>query len=227
LSEKKRASDLKSRSVATGVSAEDLLEQAKDWSLIALLLSRPHAGWREQLRGAVRGVVDPELCVAVELAQREANEYFYECLMGAAGLLASRESDYRPDRDQGPLLADLRGMAEAYSFQRFGSEPEDHIVALTAFMSHLLSCRAEAIVRGDAGEELYLAGAVDWLCEAHLKWYAERLASSLIDTEVCYLSHAAHALVQRVQRPGSPDDARERPSDESRDAGADNLKRVG
>jgi hypothetical protein len=196
-------------------SADQLQEQAGDWTLIALLLEAPRPGWRGQLLEAVSGTADPELHAAVEVTQREGQEYFHGCLFGEGGLLVSRESAYRAERDWEPLIADLTGLAKATGFHRLGSEPADHIVALVAFMAHLVSRQADAAASGEVGEALYLEGAAEWLRRAHLAWFTEKLARALTATEISYLSHVAHALEARVHPPGEEETARQRPSDEA------------
>lgn len=192
---------------------EELQEKAGDWSLIALLLERPRQGWAQRLRTAAKETVDPELQLAVELAQGEGNEYFHECLFGSDGLLASRESSYRSDDDRAPLLADLRSLAEAQGYSRLADEPADHIVAVVGLMAHVLSRRADAMANDRVGEALYLEGVTEWLRRAHLAWFTEQIVKALWETEVCYLSHVARALEARVHPPGEPETPQKRPSD--------------
>ena len=120
-------------------SADELAEQAGDWALMRLLLARPSDGWRKQLLTESADTVDPELTSAVQMAQAEGNDYFHQVLFGADGLLTSRESDYRFERDRGAVIADLEGMRERYGFSWQGSEPADHILALVGLMAHIVA----------------------------------------------------------------------------------------
>jgi len=213
----------KSRNPSVLPTLEEIKEQAGDWRLIALLLEPPQPGWRRKIRDASMDTVDPELRTAARLAQREGQENFHASLFESGGLLRCRESAHRPRRDWQPLMADLHGMAKAFGFDGFGSDPVDHIVTLAPFMAHLMEAQAAAIARGDIGEAVYLEGAADWLRGAHLAWFAEDLARELTATEVNYLSHVGHALETRVLPPGKPSEARGRPSD---DAVAEKLKKI-
>ena len=120
-------------------SADEFAEQAGDWSLMRLLLARPSDSWRKQLLAESADTVDPELTSAVQMAQAEGNDYFHEVLFGADGLLTSRESDYRFERDRGAVLADLEGMRERFGFSWKGTEPADHILALVGLMAHIVA----------------------------------------------------------------------------------------
>jgi len=198
-------------------SADELAEQAGDWALMRLLLARPSDSWRKQLLAESADTVDPELTSAVQMAQAEGNDYFHEVLFGADGLLTSRESDYRFERDRGAVIADLEGMRERFRFSWQGSEPADHILALVGLMAHIVTLQAEAVRDDRIGEALYLEGIAEWLRRGHLAWFAEQIASALSSTQVCYLSHVAHALEQRVLPAGERGKPARRPSDSIRD----------
>ncbi len=198
-------------------SAEVLAEQAEDWRLIAKLLEAPRGDWRPQLIEASRKTVDPELEVAVEMAQREGNEYYHDCLFGTDGLLTSRESDYRFERDRGAVIADLHGLAETLGYSRIGPEPADHIVALVGLMAHVATLEAEAITDRRIGEAMYLEGVAEWLRRGHLAWFADQITRALLETDVCYLSHVAWALEARVLPPGKKARPAPRPSDNKND----------
>jgi hypothetical protein len=194
-------------------SAEELAEQAGDWALMTLLLDRPGDTWRQQLLAESKDTVDPELTSAVQMAQAEGNDYFHEVLFGAEGLLTSRESDYRFERDRGAVLADLEGMKERFGFSWNGTAPMDHILALVGLMAHIVSLEATAVRDNRIGEAVYLEGIAEWLRRGHLAWFTEQIAGALSSTQVCYLSHVAHALEQRVLPAGERGKPAHRPSD--------------
>jgi TorA maturation chaperone TorD len=196
-------------------SVIELRERPADWSLIALLFEAPGPEWRNRLLEAGAATVDPELRAAVEVAQREGQEYFHGCLFGEDGLLIVRESAYREQRHREPLIADLHGLADATGFTRFPAESADHIGSLVAFMAHLAAQESEAAADGRVGEAFYLEGAIEWLRRAHLAWFVKQLSRALAETEVCYLSHVAHALEARVHPLGEDEGARQRPSDDA------------
>jgi len=194
-------------------SAEELSEQAGDWRLIAKLLEAPRDDWRRQLIEASAKTIDPELEVAVEMAQREGNEYYHDCLFGTDGLLTSRESDYRFERDRGAVLADLNALAESFGYSRVGPEPADHIVALVGLMAHVTTLKSEVILDdGRIGEAMYLEGVAEWLRRGHLAWFADQITRALLQTDVCYLSHVAYALEARVLPTGKKTRPVPRPS---------------
>ena len=194
-------------------SADELAEQAGDWSLMRMLLERPGGEWRQRLLAESKDTVDPELTSAVQMAQAEGNDYFHQVLFGTDGLLTSRESDYRFERDRGAVVADLEGMRERFGFSWDGSEPADHILALVGLMAHIVTLQAAAQQENNIGESLYLEGIAEWLRRGHLAWFAEQIASALSSTQVCYLSHVAHALEQRVLPVGERGNPARRPSD--------------
>jgi len=194
-------------------STEELAEQAEDWRLIAKLLEAPRGDWRGQLIEASAHTVDPELEVAVKMAQREGHEYYHECLFGPDGLLTSRESEHRFERDRGAVIADLQGLADSLGYSRIGPEPADHIVALIGLMAHVATLEAEAITDGRVGEAMYLEGVAEWLRRGHLAWFTDQIARAMLETDVCYLSHVAYALEARVLPPGKKSRPVPRPSD--------------
>ena len=194
-------------------SAEELTEQAGDWGLLAKLLEPPRAEWRQQLLDASADTIDPELEVAVKMAQREGHEYYHQCLFGPDGLLSSRESEHRFERDRGAVIADLHGLSEALGYSRIGPEPADHIVALVGLMAHVTTLEAEAISEHRIGEAMYLEGVAEWLRRGHLAWFADQITRALLETEVCYLSHVAYALEARVLPPWKEAKPAPRPSD--------------
>ncbi len=198
-------------------SADELVEQAGDWSLMRLLLERPGGEWRQRLLAESKDTVDPELTSAVQMAQAEGSDYFHQVLFGPDGLLTSRESDYRFERDRGAVLADLEGMRERFGFSWDGSEPADHILALVGLMAHIYLLQATAARDNRIGEAIYLEGIAEWLRRGHLAWFTEQVASALSSTQVCYLSHVAHALEQRVLPTGESGKPARRPSDSIRD----------
>ena len=193
-------------------SADELAEQAGDWSLMRMLLERPDGNWRRRLLTESKDTVDPELTSAVQMAQAEANDYFHQVLFGTDGLLTSRESEYRFERDRGAVLADLEGMSERFGFSWNGSEAADHILALVGLMAHILSLQANAVQDNQIGEAIYLEGIAEWLRRGHLAWFAEQVTSALSSTQVCYLSHVAHALEQRILPVGERGKPARRPS---------------
>jgi hypothetical protein len=182
-----------------------------------LLLERPSDSWRQRLLTESKETVDPELTSAVQMAQAEGNDYFHQVLFGDDGLLTSRESDYRYERDRGAVIADLEGMRERFGFSWEGSEPADHILALVGLMAHIASLQAKAVQDNRIGEAVYLEGIAEWLRRGHLAWFAEQIAGALSSTRVCYLSHVAHALEQRVLPAGERGKPARRPSDSIRD----------
>jgi len=198
-------------------SANELAEQAGDWALMRLLLAQPSDDWRKELLTESADTVDPELTSAVQMAQAEGNDYFHEVFFGADGLLTSRESDYRFERDRGAVIADLEGMKERFGFSWQGSEPADHILALVGLMAHIVALQAAAVRDDRVGEALYLEGIAEWLRRGHLSWFTEQIAGALSATRICYLSHVAHALEQRVLPAGERGKPARRPSEPIRD----------
>jgi len=83
-------------------------------------------------------------------------------------------------------------------------------------MAHIVSLQAGAVRDDQIGEAIYLEGIAEWLRRGHLAWFTEQIASALNSTQVCYLSHVAHALEQRVLPTGESGEPTRRPSESTR-----------
>ncbi len=79
-------------------------------------------------------------------------------------------------------------------------------------MAHVVSLQAEAARNGNVGEALYLEGIAEWLRRGHLAWFTEQISGALNATQICYLSHVAHALEQRILPVGERGEPARRPS---------------
>lgn len=189
----------------------ELLRQATEWRLLALLLSRPGAGWREELCALARESSDPLLRRAAEA--EDAGEGAYHALLGAGGPASPREAAYLGFEDPGRLLADLAARYAAFGFAPRAGEPDDHAAVECDFVSYLFLKEAYALHAGSAG-------AADLAREARARFLVEHaavagrgFAARLPAGAPQYLRAATEALVARLPevapRPAAPpvDDA--------------------
>ena len=150
--------------------------------------------------------------------KKEENVMFRQLAQKKNGAIDGQIEALRYQHDQGRgFIADLEGMRERFGFSWEGTEPADHILALVGLMAHIVTLQAVAVRDDRIGEALYLEGIAEWLRRGHLAWFAEQIAGALNATQVCYLSHVAHALEQRVLPAGERGKPARRPSESIRD----------
>lgn len=175
----------------------ELLRQAAEWRLLSLLFERPRAGWREEVEGLCREVLDPEIKAAATAAREEASEGLYLALLGPGGPVSPREVSYRGMEDPGHLLADIEAFHQAFAFSPRTEEAPDHLSVEAGFLGYLRLKEAYARARGNDEEAEIAAQASAKFREAHLSTFAWAVAERLEATDVRYLTLAANALTAR------------------------------
>ncbi len=173
-----------------------VFELAAEWTLIAELLRPPSEGFENRIRVATLMVNDPELLTACDNFARAANSVTYRCLFGSDGEIQLVESSYRPRSSEEALHNDLESLYSTFGF-KVGREALDHIVTLASFISHLRQREGMARLRRSRRLSTQLCVAAQQVIRGHLLGFVEPLAVSLDATEILYLSHVAHALLQR------------------------------
>lgn len=176
---------------------QQLLGEAAAWRLLGLLFERPREGWREQVEGLCREVLDAEITAAADAAREEASEGLYLALLGPGGAVSPREVAYRGMEDPGHVLADIRAFYEAFAFHPEIEESPDHIAVQAGFLGYLCLKEAFSRSRGDEEEAEIAAQGAARFRETHLSTFAWPLADRLEETEVRYLSLTARALARR------------------------------
>jgi TorA maturation chaperone TorD len=180
-----------------------LIASAAEWRLLAVLLERPRAGWREEIEALAREVPDPELRTAAREA-RDAREGTYLRLMGPGGSVSPREVTYRPLEDPGWVLADLARYYEAFAFHPRAEDPIDHVAVEADFSAYLLLKEAFARARGDAKGAQVTAEAHTRFFTCHLAAIATPFAERVAEIGPAHLATAARVLAARVPAPPWP-----------------------
>lgn len=180
------------------------LAAAAEWRLLALLLSRPRAGWSEELE-ALAGEVRGEPLREAVRAARGAWEGPYHALLGAGGPASPREAAHAGFGDPGRVLADLAAAYQAFGFAPRSEEPDDHLAVECDFVAWLFLKEVHAVVsdRAEAAEVTREARA-RFLAE-HAAVAGRRLVEKLPPGAPRYLVLAAAALAARLpERPPAP-----------------------
>jgi hypothetical protein len=177
--------------------SRDLLRQTAQWRLIALLLSRPHPGWAEQVLMLSSEAGDENLRLAAQAAQPIASAGLYDTTFGPGGPAAPREVSYRACLD-GNFLAQLSGLYRAFAYEHDTDEPPDHVAVQAGFIAYLALKQLYAHARGACDHGDAAARAAALVMDEHLRVMAAPLARSLHASGIDYLARASAALLDRV-----------------------------
>lgn len=186
--------------VSMDARQKELLEQALEWRLIALLLSCPSGPWREKVQQASDEVRYPALREAARLALAGASEGDYHSIFGPGGPVSPREVSYRRRLEFGGLLSELAGFYSAFAYRPSVEEPADHVSVEADFAAYLRLKEAYALVCGDSSQAEITAEAHRRFLEEHLSYLAEPLFHALTRSGIGYLAIAAEALLARAGR---------------------------
>lgn len=187
-------------------SAVEILDEACQWRLLSLLLSRPTEKRREEARRLAAEQAQGRLAAAVHAWCDSAGEGAYLRLLGPGGLVPSRAVAYRPFADPGWLLADIARYHEAFGFRAAGDEPADHVAVLADFVSYLLVKVAYAReCEGDGAADI-TSDAVEFFIEEHVVPVARRVAERLDGCGATDWSVAAWLLAEKVPAPPPPEE---------------------
>ena len=182
------------------IASGELLQQAAQWRLIALLLSRPQIGWCDQVRALSEEARDENLRLAAQAAQPIASASLYDTTFGPGGPAAPREVSYRDCLD-GNFLAQLTGLYRAFAYEHGADEPPDHIAVQAGFIAYLALKQLYAHARGAAEQADATARAAGLVIDEHLRVMVSPLARSLAASGIDYLARAGAALLERVGKP--------------------------
>lgn len=192
------------------------LAAATEWRLLALLLSRPREGWREELEALARQPGTKELLRQASEAARDASEGAYHALLGAGSSASPREAAHAGFLDPGRILADLAACYAAFGFTPSGEEPDDHLAVECDFVAYLHLKEAYALSGGQQD-------AADLTREVRRRFVAEhvalagrRLAARLPEGAPAYLLDAATCLAARLP-PAPPEAPRAAPFEPEED----------
>lgn len=184
-------------------SATDLLDEASQWHLLSLLLSRPTAERKRRVR---RLLADPSLAPLGDLSRAwcdSADEGGYLRLLGPGGLVPARSVAYRPFADPGWSLADIGRYHQAFGFHPAAEEPVDHIAVLADFVAYLFVKEAFARESGDDRAAVAREATARFIDE-HLVPIAARMADRLEACGAVDWSAAARLLAEKIPAPSPP-----------------------
>jgi TorA maturation chaperone TorD len=184
--------------------AAELLREAVEWRLLSLLLSRPAAERRSEVRDLATELRDEVLAEAASAWCEHATEGAYLHLLGPGGLVPARAVAYRPFADPGWMLADIKRFHAAFGFLPACEEPADHVAVLADFVAYLRLKEAYARESDDREAAGITRAAADRFVAEHLSPVAVRLAERLDACGATDWSAAAHLLAARVPAPAPP-----------------------
>jgi len=183
------------------IASADLLAEAAQWRLLALLLSRPTPDRRQAVQEVATEINDPGLAAAARAWCGHASEGAYLHVLGPGGLVPAREVAYRPFADPGWLLADISRSHRAFGFHAHAEEPPDHIAVLTDFVSYLLLKEAYARECGNADAAEVTSRARERFITEHLAPVAALVAERLDASGATEWSATAHLLAAKAPAP--------------------------
>jgi Nitrate reductase delta subunit len=182
-------------------SAAALLEEASQWRVLSLLLSRPIPARKREVRELAAELTEPDLAAAARAWCDNAAEGPYLHLLGPGGLVPARAVAYRPFADPGWVLADVSRTHRAFGFHPAAEEPPDHVAVLTDFVAYLLLKEAYARDRGDEDAAEVTGAARTRFIGEHLAPVAGAMAARLDACGATDWSAAVRLLAARVPAP--------------------------
>jgi nitrate reductase assembly molybdenum cofactor insertion protein NarJ len=191
---------------AFAVDVMPQLAAAAEWRMLALLLSRPRPGWRDELDALRRGRCDDERLRAAAAAAQDAREGDYHALLGAGGAASPRAAAHAGFLDPGRILADLAARYAAFGFAPRAEEPDDHLSVECDFVAYLFLKEAYARARGEEEAAAVTREARAKFLAEHVALVGHRFAAKLPDAAPRHLVAAARCLVERLPTPPATGD---------------------
>jgi hypothetical protein len=187
-----------------------LIREAAAWRLLATLLQRPQAGWRESVERLSGEIEDPDLRAAAALAAG-GDEAMYLALIGPGGAASPRAAGYRGLEDPGEILADIGAFHRAFAWRAPADDPPDHARVLADFVSYLKLKQAYAVARGDIEAASLVEEACAHFLRDHVARMAQGFAERLAPAAGTHLAAAAAILEHMAgcaegPAPVTPDD---------------------
>lgn len=176
----------------------ELLAEAAQWRLLALLFECPSSEWRDHVRALVAEMPPGRLRDAAEAALHEASEGRFHSAFGPGGPAPAREAACTPSVELGGLMAELAAYYEAFGYHPAITEPPDHVSVEAGFMGYLRLKEAYALACDDPEHAAVTAEAAQQFLAQHLRPLATALASALSGSGIRYLSLAAEELLRRA-----------------------------
>jgi nitrate reductase assembly molybdenum cofactor insertion protein NarJ len=179
--------------------SQDLLRQAAEWRLLALLFECPVPGWREQVAALAREIGDEPLAAAAGRALDEASEGLYHSIFGPGGPAPAREAACRETIQLGSLMSELASFYTAFGYRPDTCEADDHISVEAGFAGYLRLKEAYALECSNEENAAITHDAAQDFIENHLSCVVQPLAAALRGCGVDYLASAAEILGNRAR----------------------------
>jgi len=183
------------------------LGAAAEWRLLAMLLSRPRPGWREEMDALAREAGADEALREAAAAAGDAREGAYHALLGAGGVASPREAAHAGFLDPGRILADLAARYTAFGFSPRAEEPDDHLAVECDFVAYLFLKEAYARARGESEAAEVTRDARGRFLADHVAVAGHGFARRLPEDAPAHLIGAARCLAARLPAP-PPDENR-------------------
>ncbi|HSN92933.1 MAG TPA: molecular chaperone TorD family protein [Anaeromyxobacteraceae bacterium] len=180
-----------------------LLSEAAAFRLLALLFSRPRAGFADEARGLAGEAGDGALARAAE-ALAQADEGPYHAVLGPGGAASGREAGHLGLGDPGRALSALAASYQAFGFAPAREEPADHVAVECDFAAWLHLKEAFALLRHDAEAAEVTRAERNRFLSVHLGPLGHGIAARLPEGSPPHLVAAAGALARRLPPPAGP-----------------------
>jgi hypothetical protein len=179
-----------------GAESLNLIAEAAQWRLLALLFECPGDAWRQQVVA---------LGAEAHAGEIQASEGVYLGLFGPGGPISLREVTYLGGVQLGYLMSELSACYDAFGYQPETAEPLDHLSVEVGFLSYLKLKQAYALACGDTEHAAIASEAAAHFTSEHLACIAEPLLRGLETLAPEYLVLAGRFLLEQVgPRPRNP-----------------------
>jgi len=175
-----------------------LLQDAAEWRLLALLFEYPAGDWRRHVEAVAPEISDPLLTEAARAALEHAAEGIHHSIFGPGGPVPPREASYLTGVQLGYLLAELTDLYQKFGYHPCPAESPDHLSVQTGFLAFLKFKLAFETASGNAEHASRCQEGIDYLLKEHLSHLAEPVATALESVGPPYLVLAGRALLERV-----------------------------
>jgi nitrate reductase assembly molybdenum cofactor insertion protein NarJ len=175
----------------------EILTNAAEWRLIALLLERPRQHTLPQMGCFMNEVGDPYLKEIAELACNASDEVYLP-VFGPGGLLPAREVDCVATLDRGRLLSQIGLLYETCSFAPRSDDPYDHIAVEADFISYLYKKEVQALLNDDERKGKAFSAIRQQFIREHFAPFLRELRKKLRGNEPVYLLKALIAILTRL-----------------------------
>ena len=175
-----------------------LLQDAAEWRLLALLFQYPAGDWRRHVEAVAAEIGDPLLLEAARAALEHAAEGIHHSIFGPGGPVPPREASYLTGIQLGYLLAELSDLYQNFGYHHSSEESPDHLSVQAGFLAFLKFKLAFETASGCREHASLCQEGINYLLKEHLSHLAEPVATALESVGPPYLVLAGRTLLARV-----------------------------